>query len=363
MTLPWSSSLDVSYIGQHAWNQLNATGAGANGQNLNTVDIGSAFLPENQDRTLAPNVTPGATAVVADLMRAFRGYGNILQQRGDFWRTYHSIQTTYQRRFRNGVSAEVAWTWSLSDNGTTFLQPRFQHAPDGTISLRDDWDEFVELNKDQGLVDHRVKANFVWDLPNVPSQSNAGAKTLAAVLNDWQLSGIVSLDSGTPYSVDFSYQSGGGSVNLTGSPDYPAKIRIIGDPGEGCSSNQYRQFNTDAFAGPLSPSVGLESGRNYLTGCGDRTVDLAIARNFRLGGTRQAQIRLEMFNAFNSVVYNGRVTGVQYNSPTDQTVRNAQYSADGTLNPNRLTPANAGFGAVTSAQPLRSVQLQLRFSF
>jgi hypothetical protein len=363
MTLPWSSTLDLSYVGQHAWNQLNATGAGANGQNLNTVDIGAAFLPENQDRTLAPTGTPGANAVVADLMRAFRGYGNVLQQMGDFWRTYHSIQTTYQRRFRNGVSAEVAWTWSLSDNGTTGLQPRFQHAPDGTISLRDDWDQFVEMNKDQGLVKHRVKANFVWDLPDLNSGSNALSKVAAGVLNNWQLSGIVSVDSGTPYSVDFSYQSGGGSVNLTGSPDYPAKIRLVGDPGGGCSSNQHRQFNTDAFSGPVSPSLGLESGRNYLVGCGDRTVDLAIARNFKLGGNRQAQIRLEAFNAFDTVIYSSRVTGVQYNSPTDQTVRNPQYNADGTLVSTRLTPANAGFGAVNGAQALRSLQLQLRFAF
>ena len=363
MTLPWASSLDVSYVGQHAWNQLNATGAGANGQNLNTVDIGAAFLPQNQDLTLAPNATPGANAVVSDLMRAFRGYGNILQQQGDFWRTYHSIQTTYQRRFRNGVSAEVAWTWSLSDNGTTSLQPRFQHAADATIALRDDWDEFVELNKDQGLVKHRVKANFVWDLPDLRAGSNVLTRTGAAVLNDWQLSGIVSLDSGTPYSVDFSYQSGGGSVNLTGSPDYPARVRIIGDPGSGCSSNQYSQFNTGAFAGPVAPSVGLESGRNYLTGCGDKTLDLAIARNFKLGGSRQAQIRLEAFNAFNTVIYSTRVTTVQYNSPTDQSVRNLQYNGDGSLNTTRLTPANAGFGAVTGAQAPRSVQLQLRFSF
>ena len=45
MALPWSSSLDVTYVGQHAWNQQNATGAGANGQNLNAVDFGAAFLP------------------------------------------------------------------------------------------------------------------------------------------------------------------------------------------------------------------------------------------------------------------------------------------------------------------------------
>jgi hypothetical protein len=188
-------------------------------------------------------------------------------------------------------------------------------------------------------------------------------KVIGAIANDWQLSGIVSLDSGTPYSVDFSYQSGGGSVNLTGSQDYPARIRIVGDPGSGCSDNQYRQFTTEAFAGPVAPSVGLESGRNYLTGCGDRTVDLAIARNFRLGGNRQAQVRLEAFNAFNAVVYNARVTAVQYNSPTDQSVRNPQYNADGSLVQSRLTPANAGFGAVTGAQANRSLQLQFRLSF
>ena len=51
------------------------------------------------------------------------------------------------------------------------------------------------------------------------------------------------------------------------------------------------------------------------------------------------------------------------NSPTDQTVRNPQYNADGTLVQTRLTPQNAGFGAVTAAQAMRSVQLQLRFQF
>jgi len=36
---------------------------------------------------------------------------------------------------------------------------------------------------------------------------------------------------------------------------------------------------------------------------------------------------------------------------------------DGQVDPNRLTPRNAGFGAVTSAQAMRSIQAQIRFSF
>ena len=63
------------------------------------------------------------------------------------------------------------------------------------------------------------------------------------------------------------YQTGNANVNLTGSPDFAPRIRIVGDPGKGCSSDPYRQFNTAAFQGPLVGSVGLESGNGYLFGC------------------------------------------------------------------------------------------------
>jgi len=362
MTLPWASALDVTYVGQHAWNQQNATGAGANGQNLNAVDFGAAFLPQNQDPTLAANTLPGATAVTSDLLRSIRGYSNVLQQQGAFWRTFHSIQTSFKRRFSRGVLAEANWTWTLSDNGTTNLQPRYQHAADGTVSLRDDWDEYVDLNQSQGTPTHLLRANFVWDPPNLAYGSNTATRITAAILNDWQLSGIFTANSGTPYTMGYTYQ-GVGNVNLTGSPDYAAAIRILGDPGGGCASDQYKQFNTSAFAGPLPGSLGLESGRFYMTGCKDHTTDLAIARNFQFGGARQLQFRLELFNAFNTLVYNSRVSTVQFNSPTDQTVRNSQYLADGSLDPARLQPRNAGFGAVNGAQPMRTVQVQIRFAF
>ena len=100
-----------------------------------------------------------------------------------------------------------------------------------------------------------------------------------------------------------------------------------------------------------------------MAGCPDHTLDLSIARNIRLGGPRQIQLRLDAFNALNTVVYSGRVTQLQLNSPTDQTVRNPQYLANGEVDPNRLTPRNAGFGAVTGAQAMRSIQGQIRFSF
>src|SRR5439155_1955104 len=120
----------------------------------------------------------------------------------------------------------------------------------------------------------------------------------------------------------------GANVNLTGSPDYAARVVITGDPGSGCSSDRFKQFNTAAFSGPLPGSVGLESGRNYMKGCIDHTTDLAISRIFKFGKGRTAQVRGEMYNALNAVVYNGRITQLQLVSPTNQTIRNPQFLTD-----------------------------------
>jgi hypothetical protein len=138
---------------------------------------------------------------------------------------------------------------------------------------------------------------------------------------------------------------------------------INGDTGSGCSEDRLRQFNTSAFSGPLPGSLGMESGRNYLVGCSDRTLDLAIARSFSAGNGRLIQLRLEMYNALNAVIYNARNTTLQLVSPTNQTIRNSQFLPNGDVDPARLRTTSAGFGAVTGAAPLRAVQAQIRFQF
>jgi hypothetical protein len=183
-------------------------------------------------------------------------------------------------------------------------------------------------------------------------------------VNDWQVSGVFTGGSGAPYDVTYSYQTAGANVNLTGSPNYRARIRTTGDIGSGCASDQYAQYNANAFAGPQYNSLGDESGANLLNGCWDKTTDLAIARNIRVGGSRQVQFRLDLFNAFNATVINARNTTIQYNNPSAATtITNNQFNADGTVNPARLTPATAGAGAATGAQAMRTVQMQLRFTF
>jgi hypothetical protein len=368
-TLPWASVVDISYVGNHGYNRLGAFQNGAS-VNLNSIDLGAAYLPQNQDLTRGPQTVPGAGAYTqTNLLRAYRGLGNIQQQRTVWSDTYHSIQTNFNRRFRNGFSFGVNYVLSLSFTGNTGLTQRLQHKADGSFSIRSDQAQYEKLFEQLNLQRHLAKANWVWSLPKMPTP-NAGLKALGLVINDWQLSGIFTGGSGNRYDLGYSYNTAGGSVNLTGSPDYGARIIYKGDPGDGCSSNQYKQFDTSVVQGPTYGSVGLESGRNVLIGCPTYRTDLAIARNIRFGGSRQLQLRLDAFNAFNQAFVTGRSTSINYNSPTDQTVRNSQYLADGSIDPNRLQPRNAGFGAATawSTNPIngnyqRVIQFTIRLQF
>ena len=144
-----------------------------------------------------------------------------------------------------------------------------------------------------------------------------------------------------------------------------AAIRIVGDTGKGCSSDPYRQFNAAAFQGPLVNSVGLESSNDYLKGCFSSVLDLSIARNIRLGGTRVLQLRADMFNAPNSAQITGRQTSLTLSSPTDPvTAQNLPYDpATGQILSNRVRPNQAGFGAVNAYQNPRNIQGYIRFSF
>jgi hypothetical protein len=354
MALPWSTTLDVSYVGQHGYNIVT-------GVNINAVDFGTAYLDQYQDPTLKTSTTPGATAVTTNLMRPFQGYGSISSNQAIGWRTYHSIQLSFQRRFVHGLSFGFNDTIGLYDHSNVGL--RLEHNPDGTYTTRADQSEAQDLLGDNHPQTHILKANFVWQLPTLQTDRSA-LRVVSYIINDWQLSGIWTASTAGYYTVGYSYQSNGGSVNITGSPDYGARVRLVGDPGDGCRDDIYRQFDVTAFAGPLPGSVGLESGNGYLQGCASSVLDLAIARTIRLGGGRSAQFRLDIFNAPNNAEITGRNASMTLANPNASTTPvNLPYDANGNLVSSRSKPSNAGFGMANAWQDPRTIQAQIRFSF
>ena len=61
--------LDVSYNGEHGYNIPEPV-------NVNTVDLGTAFLAANQDPTVT-SALPGGAAVSENKMRGYRGFGSV----------------------------------------------------------------------------------------------------------------------------------------------------------------------------------------------------------------------------------------------------------------------------------------------
>jgi hypothetical protein len=264
---------------------------------------------------------------------------------------------------------------------------RLQTNPDGSMSRRDDQALADELLGTFIPQKHIMKGNFVWDIPDLRSGSfGSFGKILGATVNDWQWSGVWTGTTGgsatfvgqdpnalsigsvgatdPAYSVDFTYASGGSNTNLTGSPNFSPRVRIVGDPGSGCSKDPLRQFNTAAFQGPVYGSNGLESGDGYLLGCFQMVFDSAFARSFPFGSGKRIQLRLDVFNLFNQARIAGRNTTMQLSSPADPvTILNLPFDAAGNVIPARAVPKGAGFGVANVYQSPRAIQMQARFSF
>ena len=358
-TLPGAMALDVMYVGNHGYNRMGAF-QGQSRQLINSVDLGAAYLPENQDPTLGTSDIPGANAYTTNLLRPYQGLGAVEENATLFWDTYHSMQVSLNRRFRSGISFGFNYTYGISLKGNTGIVQRFEHAADGTLSVRSDQDAYEKLMEDLDRRPHMIKGNFIWNSPGI---SGAGA-VVRELTRDWQIGTVLTAGSGQAYTPTFRYNRNGSNVNITGSPDYAGRIIVTGDPGKGYSDDQYAQFNALAFKGAGYGSLGLESGRNYLREEFTKLVDLSVTRRIRLGSEKyRMELRADVYNLFNTVIITQLETRADFNSPTDMTLRNNQFNADGSLNQSRLTPRSAGFGAAERAADMREVQLQLRFEF
>lgn len=340
MKLPHAFVLDVSYVGSQSRHLLQRI-------NLNAVPYGAAFAPQNQDPTISSS-TPGGASLPADFLRPYRGYGNINLHEMSGNANYNSLQTTLDRRFHRGLLFSVSYTLSKA-MGTT-------NGADGDFHRIDDLDHqanYGPLNQDRR---HNFVTNFVYEVPGL---ARFGGKGLgAAVFDDWQISGIYRLASGAPYTPGFTI-SGIANQNLTGSFTEGARVGVTGDPGAGNSGDPYAQFNTGVFAAPQPGSLGLESGRNWLTGPGVNNLDLSIQKSFRLRGNSQFQLRADAFNALNHTQFSGVNATANFASLTATRPSNLPYDVNG-----NFVPANrTGFGTVNGARDPRIIQLVARLKF
>jgi hypothetical protein len=336
--LPYMAIFDLAYVGSAARGQLRHA-------SINQPALGATFAPENQDPTLAPSATPGANALPTDLLRPYQGYADINTYDYTGWANYHSLQTSLQRRFADGLMFSVFYVWSKSLNVNN-------DDYSGGLPYPATHDQIKQYDYSYSQYDrpHNFVVSFIYQTPRVTENA------LRWLANDWQISGVYRWSSGRPYAINYSIP-GIGNANLSGTGNPAARVVVTCDPGSGSSSDPYRQLDTSCFAPPQPGSLGLESARYFVHGPATNNLDLSLSKVFTLYKQVKFEVRLDAFNALNHTQFTGVNNTVNFASLTDRTVTNLPYDTSGTqVNIN-------GFGTINGVSAPRTLQLVTRLTF
>jgi len=326
-------SLDAAYVGVLSRHLQD-------NRNLNYTPYGAAFLPQNQDPTLAASTIPGATALMQQFLAPYRGIGSITLYESAATGNYNALQVTANRRVGK-LFLGLSYTWSK--NLTT--------ATGDTNAVRVDQYTHMAYYGPSGNDRRQMFAlNYVYNLPTLAGK-NAAAK---AVLGGWQIAGVTSFISGAPYNPGFSVSTGGGNQNITGSYTEGARLRLLGNPMTG-SLDPYYRLNPADFALPLVGSLGLESGYNYLTGPGINDWDLSLVKEISVKERVHFMFRCDVFNVWNHTQFSGINASLTASTLTGAYTNIAEVS--GAINNKN------GFGSVSGARDPRILMTMIKIRF
>ncbi len=198
--------------------------------------------------------------------------------------SYNALQAKLQKSLSFGLNFLASYTWSKSLD----IQSEGQSGSiENIYNLRQDWGP-SDFNRSQVFV-----LSGVYQLPFGKGKrflSNSNGFT-RAVLGDWNVTGILTMTSGQPFSI----QSGGDPANVGGGSE---RAQVLGNPTAGFNQNVQEWFNTASFAVPAAYTFGNE-GRNNLTGPPFKNLDLSALKNFALTERFSLQFRAEFFDILN----------------------------------------------------------------
>jgi hypothetical protein len=230
--------------------------------------------------------------------------------------SYHSLQLRVDKRFRQGLGFLGGYNWSRSiDNSSAIFsslaEPGFP---------QDSFNPRAERGLSSFHAGHRLVGSLLYELPFGRGRRWLRRAGVAqSVLGNWDVSGIVALQSGRPFTVNRGIdQSLSGNAGLGFFTDRPNQIAdpfragpVAANPDPLCQatiSNGGRAadrvqtaeiwFNPCAFA---DPGVAFgNAARNSLLGPTLKNVDFSVARSIPLRGERRfLQFRADFFNIFN----------------------------------------------------------------
>jgi len=252
-----------------------------------------------------------------------------------FSSNYHSLQAKLDHRFAGGWLANVSYTFSkalgYTDNASDSL---FFQLP-----------EVRGRNRRIAGFDrtHNLQALAVGELPfGKGKRWLNGNPVIRAIAGGWQVNGIFSSYSGTPFTVTSSATP----LNAPGSSQVADQlkpdVRMLGGVGRGSSF-----FDPLAFGAVTGARFGT-AGLNSLRGPGVVNLDLGLFRAFRVSERWTLQFRAEAFNATNTPHF----------SNPGSNVSSMTLNSDGTIR------SLGGYTEVTSAaDDSRQLRFGIRLSF
>ncbi len=254
--------------------------------------------------------------------------------------SYNALEVSLKQRFSHGLSFLASYTYSKAiDDASSFNMTGSAAKPvAGENDLaQNPFDLAAERGPSLFDARHRFVFSYQWSLPFFHQSGGA----MQAALGGWQVNGIVTAMSGTPFTIfdstDVSDQ--GGAPEITGFSANRPNVVSGQDPNSGPKTVS-AWLNRAAFAqvipDPNSPVQQFgNAGRNIGVGPRYSDWDFSIFKNFRVSESKDIQFRAEFFNILNHP--NFRLPDSDISSPT--------------------------FNQIQAALPPRVVQLALKFLF
>ncbi|HVC47045.1 MAG TPA: TonB-dependent receptor [Terracidiphilus sp.] len=231
------------------------------------------------------------------------GWTNSIQYNGDNQNTeFDALQITLAQQMTHGLAYTLNYQWAAAfDEQTGFYT----------------WDHNITHGRDSNTRKNQITWYGSYDLPfGHGKQFVPGAsRLLDELIGGYQLSGVMSLSSGLPFTV--SYNESGS--NVPGSaPNWPNKnsgqrmktgLTAYTPNGSGTGSRRfYTQQTTDLITDPgtgVFTNPGLDTigsaGRNTYWGPGFFNTDLAVTKAFTIRENIVTKFRMDAFNAFNHI--------------------------------------------------------------
>ena len=240
---------------------------------------------------------------------------------------YNAMEASLRKRFSHGLSFLGSYTYSKAIDDVS----SFNISGSGSIQVAGENDLAQNPNnlaaeRGPSLFDarHRFVFSYQWSLPFWQHQQG----WYQHVLGGWQLNGIVTAMSGTPFTVfdsrDASVQ--GGAPEITGFSANRPNLVAGQNPNDG-PRKVGAWLNVDAFSRVIPDSNSPvqqfgTAGRNIALGPRFSNWDVSASKNISLAESTELQFRAEFFNVLNHT--NFHLPNSDISSPTFNQILKAE---------------------------------------